>query len=130
MINKLIIDALKPLNIPVAFQKYSGRAETYITFHEYLAAGEEYEDDDEALTAHYIQVDVWSKSDYKDLATDEYDTEAEKPKEQSAKLKGNFYARESDGNYRFTVDEDNVGVDVTIINGWFHAVSSEPVETP
>ena len=67
MINKLIMDTLKPLKIPVAFQKYSGKAETYITFHEYLAAGEEYEDDEEALTAHYIQVDVWSKGDYTDI---------------------------------------------------------------
>lgn len=64
MINKLIIDALKPLNIPVSFQRYTGKADTYITFHEYFTNGEEYEDDEEALTAHYIQVDVWSKVDY------------------------------------------------------------------
>ncbi|WP_163195275.1 hypothetical protein [Clostridium thermarum] len=67
MINKMIIDTLKPLKIPVAFQKYSGKAENYITFHEYLASGEEYEDDEVTLTAHYVQVDVWSKSDYTDL---------------------------------------------------------------
>ena len=64
MINKLVIDALKPLSIPVGFHKYSGNAETYITFHEYLAGGEEYEEDREAFTGHYIQVDVWSKEDY------------------------------------------------------------------
>lgn len=64
MINQLIINTLKPLNIPVVFQKYTGKAETYITFHEYLTAGEEYEDDEEILTAHYIQVDLWSKVDY------------------------------------------------------------------
>lgn len=67
MINKLIIDTLKLLRVPVAFQKYNGKAETYITFHEYLAAGKEYEDDEESLTAHYIQVDVWSKADYTDV---------------------------------------------------------------
>lgn len=67
MINKLIMDTLKPLNIPVVFQKYSGKAETYITFHEYLASGENYEDDEETLTAHYVQVDVWSKVDYIDI---------------------------------------------------------------
>lgn len=67
MINKLIMDTLKPLKIPVAFQNYSGKLENYITFHEYLAVGEEYDDDEEALTAHYIQVDVWSKSDYTDI---------------------------------------------------------------
>jgi hypothetical protein len=64
MINKIIMDTLKSLKIPVAFQKYSGKSETYITFHEYLATGEEYEDDEEALIGHYIQVDVWSKADY------------------------------------------------------------------
>jgi hypothetical protein len=67
MINKIIIDTLKPLKIPVAFQKYSGKAETYITFNEYLATGEEYEDDEESLTAHYVQVDIWSKADYTDV---------------------------------------------------------------
>lgn len=64
MINKILIDALKPLNVPVSFQKYSGKADTYITFHEYLASGEEYEDDEESLTGHYIQLDLWSKDDY------------------------------------------------------------------
>ncbi len=64
MISKIILDALKPLKIPVSFQKYSGKAKTYITFHEYLVSGEEYEDDVESLTAHYIQVDIWSKDDY------------------------------------------------------------------
>lgn len=64
MINKLVIDTLKPLGIPVGFQKYSGKANTYITFHEYLASGEEFEEDQESFTGHYIQVDVWSKADY------------------------------------------------------------------
>jgi len=67
MISKIILDALKPLKIPVSFQKYSGKAKTYITFHEYLVSGEEYEDDEESLTAHYIQVDIWSKDDYTEL---------------------------------------------------------------
>jgi len=64
VINKLVSDSLKPLNIPVTFQKYSGKSEIYVTFHEYLATGEEFEDDEEASTGHYIQIDVWSKSDY------------------------------------------------------------------
>ena len=64
MINKLVLDALKPLAVPVSFQKYSGKADKYITFHEYFSGGEEFEDDNEALTSHYIQVDIWSKNDY------------------------------------------------------------------
>ena len=67
LINKVIIEALRPLKIPVSFQKYSGRSIEYITFHEYFQNGEEYEDDDESLTGHYVQVDVWSKGDYSNL---------------------------------------------------------------
>ena len=66
LINKLIINALKPLKIPVRFQKYTGISKEYITFHEYFSGGEEFEDDNEILTGHYIQVDVWSKGDYID----------------------------------------------------------------
>ncbi|SHH59324.1 hypothetical protein [Clostridium grantii] len=64
MINKLIRDTLKPLNIPVHFQKYSGKAKIYITFHEYFQSGEYFEEDEETYTGHYIQVDVWTKEDY------------------------------------------------------------------
>jgi hypothetical protein len=58
------MNTLKPLGIPATFQKYSGKAESYITFHEYFASGDGFEDDKEALTGHYIQVDIWSKTDY------------------------------------------------------------------
>ena len=67
LINKLVIDTLKPLGVPVGFQKYTGTDQTYITFHEYLQSGEEFEEDMEAFTGHYIQVDVWAKTDYTDL---------------------------------------------------------------
>ncbi|WP_373898826.1 hypothetical protein ACER0A_004810 [Haloimpatiens sp. FM7315] len=70
MINKLIINTLKPLNIPVCFQRYSGKGETYITFHEYFSGGEDYEDDEERLTSHYVQIDVWSKNDYTGLVNE------------------------------------------------------------
>ena len=67
MIHKLIMDTLRPLNVPVSFQKYSGKEDPYITFHEYIETGEEYEDDEEVFTGHYVQVDIWSKSDYSSL---------------------------------------------------------------
>lgn len=69
MINKLIIDTLKPLNVPVAFQIYSGSESTYITFFEYLEQGEAFADDCEESTGYYIQVDIWSKGDYSTLNT-------------------------------------------------------------
>lgn len=69
---------------------------------------------------------VWLLKGKFELATDEYDTEAEKPKAQSAKLKGKFYSRDFDGNYRFIADEDIEGIDVTITSSWFTAVPDEP----
>lgn len=70
---------------------------------------------------------VWLLKGKFELASDEYDTEGEKPQPKSAKLKGTFYARNYDGNYRFIADEDAVGVDQTLIVGWFTAVPQEPV---
>lgn len=63
-INTIIMNALKSIGLPVSFQNYSGNEATYITFFEYSQMGEEYADDEESLTGHYIQVDIWSKSDY------------------------------------------------------------------
>jgi phi13 family phage major tail protein len=73
---------------------------------------------------------VWLLKGKFELATDEYDTEGEKPKAQSAKLKGKFFSRDFDGNYRFIVDEDAKDVDAKIISEWFSDVPKEPVETP
>lgn len=72
---------------------------------------------------------VWLLKGKFELVVDEYDTEAEKPKAQSTKLKGTFYPREFDGNYRFIADEDAEGIDATIISGWFTSVPEEPVGT-
>jgi len=68
--NKLIVDTLKPLNVPIAFQKYSGTASTYITFFIYNEQGEAWADDAEIQTGYYVQVDVWSKSDYTTVVND------------------------------------------------------------
>lgn len=70
---------------------------------------------------------VWLLKGKFELTTDEYDTEGEKPSPKTAKLTGTFYARDFDGNYRFICDEDETGVDATIISGWFTAVTEEPV---
>jgi hypothetical protein len=67
VINKLVTEALKPLKVPVSFQKYSGKENTYITFFNYLEQGEQYADNEEKVTGYYIQVDVWGKNDYTEL---------------------------------------------------------------
>jgi len=72
---------------------------------------------------------VWLLKGKFELASDEYDTEGEKPQPKSAKLKGTFFARDFDGNYRFIGDEDAVDIDQTIITSWFTAVPDEPIAT-
>lgn len=67
MINSLILQALRPLRVPVSFEKYRGKENTYITFFSYLEQGEKYADNEEKETGYYIQIDVWSKSDYTEL---------------------------------------------------------------
>lgn len=67
-INKLIIDTLSPIGVPVEFQTYTGKESTYITFFTYLEQGEEFADDEEIITGHYVQIDVWSTGNYKDIA--------------------------------------------------------------
>ncbi|MDQ7095944.1 hypothetical protein REC12_20325 [Desulfosporosinus sp. PR] len=64
---KLIKDALTPLGIPVEFQKYSGTSSVYITFFCYNEQGEAWAENDEIATGYYVQVDIWSKSDYSTL---------------------------------------------------------------
>lgn len=70
LVNKHIITALAPLGVPVSYLRYSGPEATYITFHLYRASGEVYEDDEEVATGHWLQVDIWSKSDYSTLASE------------------------------------------------------------
>lgn len=69
---------------------------------------------------------VWLLKGKFELSSDEYDTEGEKPEPKSSKLKGTFFSRDYDGNFRFIADEDEPGIDPTIISGWFSAVPDEP----
>jgi hypothetical protein len=66
-INPMILNALKNLGIPVSFQTYKGSSTTYITFFEYNQFSAFNADNDEIITAYFIQVDVWSKGDYTSL---------------------------------------------------------------
>jgi len=68
LINALIVNALTPLAVPLASEKYSGTAATYITFFVYNRQGEAWSDDGETVTGHYIQVDVWSGTNCEALA--------------------------------------------------------------
>lgn len=60
--------ALTPLSIPGGHQRYTGTATTYYTFFRYNKQGLEWAEDVEIETGHYIQLDIWSKSDCTDVA--------------------------------------------------------------
>ncbi|MCM3761036.1 hypothetical protein M3212_09590 [Alkalihalobacillus oceani] len=68
-INKIIFTALQDVGVPVSFQHYRGQTFPYITFFTYLEKGEQHADDKEKITGYYVQVDIWSKDDYTDLAS-------------------------------------------------------------
>lgn len=65
--NSKILAALKDIGVPVRFQTYTGKEDTYITFFTYLDRPELHCDDREKTSGNYIQIDVWSKIDYTDL---------------------------------------------------------------
>ena len=65
MINNLIVTALTPLGVPVYYLRYYGPAvPTYITFYYYNEQGEAWAENEEIATGYYVQIDVWSKSDF------------------------------------------------------------------
>lgn len=59
-LNKLIMDTLSPLGVPVAFANYNNTADTYIVFVIYNEAPEMSADDVEIITKYFIQMDVFS----------------------------------------------------------------------
>ncbi|MGM7635635.1 tail completion protein gp17 [Bacillus sp. Hm123] len=66
--NKLVLDALKDIGAPVAFQEYTGPAvPVYVTFFFYNEMGTEFVEDEEAATSYSLQVDVWSNGNYKSV---------------------------------------------------------------
>lgn len=69
-LNKLIMDTLRPLNIPVSKMRYNLKADTYIVFMEYNQATRMSADDYEIATKHFYQVDVFSKGDFTDLVNE------------------------------------------------------------
>lgn len=54
----------------------------------------------------------------------DYNTQEGKPKPQTAKIKGTFVARDSDGNWRRRTDEDHPDYVASIGTNWFNAVEA------
>lgn len=63
-LNKLIMDTLTPLGVPVQFMRYDSTADTYIVFLEYNQAPWLSADDEEKWTKHFFQVDLFSSGNY------------------------------------------------------------------
>lgn len=66
-INSDVLAALEDLDVPVSFQRYTGSADSYITFFIHSDEPELHADDEELVTGYYVQVDVWSKNDYTEM---------------------------------------------------------------
>ena len=57
--NKLIIDTLSTIGLPVAYQHYTDDKPSFIRFS-YLPQDDDSADDDEFRTTHYVQVDYFT----------------------------------------------------------------------
>ena len=61
-----------------------------------------------------------------ELVADNYETQADKIKTQTASIKATFMARDFDGNYRLIADEDTTDIVLADLEGWFTEVPSIP----
>lgn len=67
MLNSLIEETLAPLNVPIFFQTHYGDEDTYITYFQYDEQTSIRFDDAEAFTDVYMQINIFSKTNYSDL---------------------------------------------------------------
>lgn len=66
--NNEVIEALKPLGIPIAFQTRPEHTDLYITFFTYLEQGELFADDEEIETGYYIHLDLFGRKNLTEKA--------------------------------------------------------------
>ncbi|WP_160684684.1 major tail protein [Clostridium sp. C2-6-12] len=64
-----------------------------------------------------------------ELVSDEYQTQEDKVKQGTAKLKGTFICRDFDENYRLIGDSDDESHTVTELESWLKTVPPVPVES-
>jgi len=65
-----------------------------------------------------------------ELAEDDYQTQEDKAKAQTVKLKGTFICRDYDNAYRLMADSSDTNVVVADLEKWFTTVPTVPVVTP
>src|SRR5690625_1439403 len=71
--NRLILDTLKDIGAPVAFEEYTGKEPTYVRFF-YLPQIEFSSDDKEKYTTHSVPVDIFSPVNFSQLSANVKDT--------------------------------------------------------
>ena len=64
-----------------------------------------------------------------ELVEDDYETQEDKIKATTAKLKGTFMARDFDGNYKMMADGDDPANKVADLEAWFKTIPTVPVST-
>lgn len=68
MIDSLLINSLRTLNLPISRLKYTGDKSTFIVFQKYLEQVEGFSDDDEELIGHYYIVNLFTKGDFNEVS--------------------------------------------------------------
>lgn len=70
---------------------------------------------------------VWLYKGSFSLSDDNFESETDKPKDQTSSLTATFYSRDFDGAYRLIADEDAAGMDPAFITAFFNTVATIPV---
>ncbi|MDY7044037.1 hypothetical protein RVS70_07435 [Virgibacillus sp. M23] len=63
-LNKLIIDTLSPLNIPIHYITASDTVGDYIIFNDYNQGSALTADDEELTTNYYVQIDIFLEENF------------------------------------------------------------------
>ena len=63
-VDSILMSTLLSLGVPVERLRFTGKADTYITFQLLNGRGDSYADDDETAREHYYGAELYSKGNY------------------------------------------------------------------
>lgn len=69
-INPIIERAFENYNVPISYMKYTGKANTYLTYYTWKELPDDFSDDDNDIEIAYGTIDIFSKSNFKEILTD------------------------------------------------------------
>lgn len=70
---KFLKEILSQFGAPAANISYNGKEQTYITYQIYDETGQDFADDAEISGSYFVQVNVYSKTNYEELVNNVYD---------------------------------------------------------